>query len=104
MCFVCKLPLMCTFYEHTAVRIGFRYCFFNSTPSGTAARVVIILVLFAQLSAFLGDLFMKLLLVHLCRLGYLFFLELLFICRCLNVGSVYKNHTGIYHSVIQRLV
>ena len=74
MCFVCKLPLMCTFYEHTAVRIGFRYCFFNSTPSGTAARVVIIiLVLFTQLSAFLGDLFTKLLLVHLCRLGYLFF-------------------------------
>ena len=26
------------------------------------------------------------------------------ICRCLNVGSVYKDHTGIYHSVIQRLV
>ena len=47
---------------------------------------------------------MKLLLVHLCRLGCLFFLELLFICRCLNVGSVYKDHTGIYHSVIQRLV
>lgn len=75
MCVVCKLPLMCTFCEHTAVRIGFRYCFFNNTPSGATARVVIIiLVLFAQLSVFLGGLFAKLLLVHLCRLGYLFFL------------------------------
>lgn len=47
---------------------------------------------FAQFSAFLGDLFTKLLLVHLCRLGYLFFMEPLSICRCLNVGCVYKNH------------
>ena len=94
MCFVCKLPLMCTFYEHTAVRIGFRYCFFNSPPSDAAGRVVILLVLFAQLSAFLGDLFTKLLLIHLCRLGYLFFLELLFICRCPNVGPVYKIILG----------
>ena len=75
MFFICKLPLMCTFYEHTAVRIGFRYCFFSSTTSGAAAGVVIILVPFTQLSAFLGDLFTKPLIIHLCRLDYLFFLQ-----------------------------
>ena len=62
--------------------------------SGAAVRVVILLVLFAQLSAFLGDLFTKLLLVHLCRLGYLFFLELLFICRCPNIKSYWGLPCG----------
>ena len=49
--------------------------FFSSTTSGVAAGVVIILVPPTQLSAFLGDLFTKPLIIHLYRLDYLFFLQ-----------------------------
>ena len=42
--------------------------------------------------------------VNLCCLRHFLFLVFLFIGACFDVRSVYKNYTGIYHSVIQSFI
>lgn len=103
MCFVRKLPLMSPFYKHSAVRVGFGHRFLNRSSSGTSLIFVIIVIVdfLAQFFSFLGHLFAKLFLVHLRAFGDLFLLELLFICGCLNMCSVNKNHAWVYHPVVQ---
>lgn len=90
MRFICKLPLMRTFYKHPTVRVCFRYRFFNCFSLRISAVLVIIVIFnfLALLLAFFSNLFAKLLFIHLCCLGDLFLLELLFICRCLNVSPI----------------
>lgn len=106
MCFVRKLPLMCPFYKHSAVRVGFGHRFLNRSSSGTSFIFVIIVIVdfLTQLFSFLGYLFAKLFLVHLRGFGDLFLLELLFIRGCFNMCSVDKNHAWVYHPVVQCFV
>ena len=106
MCFVRKLPLMCPFYKHSAVRVGFGHRFLNRSSSGTSFIFVIIVIVdfLTQFFSFLGYLFAKLFLVHLRGLGDLFLLELLFIRGCFNMCSVDKNHAWVYHPVVQCFV
>ena len=106
MCFVRKLPLMCPFYKHSAVRVGFGHRFLNRSSSGTSLIFVIIVIVdfLTQFFSFLGYLFAKLFLVHLRGFGDLFLLELLFIRGCFNMCSVDKNHAWVYHPVVQCFV
>ena len=106
MCFVRKLPLMCPFYKHSAVRVGFGHRFLNRSSSGTSFIFVIIVIVdfLTQLFSFLGYLFAKLFLVHLRGFGDLFLLQLLFIRGCFNMCSVDKNHAWVYHPVVQCFV
>ena len=106
MCFVRKLPLMCPFYKHSAVRVGFGHRFFNRSSSGTSLIFVIIVIVdfLTQFFSFLGYLFAKLFLVHLRGFGDLFLLQLLFIRGCFNMCSVDKNHAWVYHPVVQCFV
>ena len=80
--------------------------FSNRSSSGTSFIFVIIVIVdfLTQFFSFLGDLFTKLLLVHLRGLGDLFLLELLFIRGCFNMCSVDKNHAWVYHPVVQCFV
>ena len=85
MRFIGKLPLVVSFYEHSAVRIcgryGFIYSILRISTSLRRTFFVVILVLngfLAQLLPFCVYFSTKLPRVYLCRLGYLLFLELLF--------------------------
>ena len=111
MRFIRKLPFMFPFDKHSAVRIR---CGNRSGYGFSSLRriafVVIILVrfffnrLFAQLFTLGVHFLPKLLCVYLGCFGYLLFLELLFVCTCLDMRPVNEYDAGVYHAVVQRLV
>ena len=95
MRFIGKLPLVVSFYEHSAVRICGRYGFIYSILRISTSLRRIFFVVILVLNGFLSQLLplcvyfsAKLPGVYLCRLGYLLFLELLFICTGFDIGAV----------------
>ena len=105
MCFIGKLPFVLAFHKHTAFRIGCGHrLFFCSTAFGQVIIVVIFYGLFSKLFPLLIYLLVKLFRVNLCCLCHFLFLVFLLIGTGFDMRSVYKNHAGIYHPVIQSLI
>ena len=109
--FIGKLPLMVSFYEHSAVRICGRYGFFYSILRISTSLRRIFFVVILVLNGFLSQLLplcvyfsAKLPGIDLCRLGDLFLLELLLVCAGFDVGAVNEYCTGVQHFVIQSFV
>ena len=92
--FVSELPLVLSFYEHSAVRVcgGNRlFCRFSSATSGMIFVVLVFNGLLAQLFSFLVDLSAQLSGIDLCRFRNLFLLILLLVGTGLDMGAVNEN-------------
>ena len=86
-----KLPLMLSFYEHSAVRICGGNRLFYRFSSATLGMILVTLIfngLLTQLFSFRVDFSAQLPGIDLCRLRNLFLLELFLIRAGLDVGAV----------------
>ena len=90
--FVSELPLVLSFYEHSAVRVcGRNRLFCGSAASGMIFVVLVFNGLLAQLFSFLVDLSAQLSGIDLCRFRNLFLLILLLVGTGLDMGAVNEN-------------
>ena len=109
MCFVCKLPFVFSFYEHSAVRVcsgNSLFCGFVSPPTPGDGVVFIISSSMGFCPAFSLSLTssMKADQRDLCCLRNLFLLELFLVGAGFDMGAVNENCAGVQHPVIQCLV
>ena len=108
MGFIGKLPLMLSFYEHAAVRIGRGYSLFYSSSTGGRLRLIVIAVIFngflSQFLPFCVHLSAQLAGVYLCCLLHLFLLVLFLVGAGFDVCTINKHGAGVYHTVIQRFI
>ena len=92
VCFVNKLPLMLSLYEHSAVRVcGGNRLFCGSAALGMIFVVLLFNGLLAQLFSFLVDLSAQLSGIDLCCFRNLFLLILLLVGTGLDMGAVNEN-------------
>ena len=92
-----KLPLVLAFYKHSTVRVCGRHRFFSF------GRFVVVLVLnffLAELCTLLVYFFAQDFIVDFRCLVDLLLLEFLLVCTCLNMCTVDKDYTGVYHTVV----
>ena len=93
VCFIGKLPLVLSFYEHSAVGVcgGNRlFCRFSAVP-GMLFVVPVFKGLLAQPFSFLVDLSAQLSGIDPCRLRDLFLLKLFLVGAGLDMGAVNEN-------------
>ena len=90
--FVSELPLVLSFYEHSAVRVcGGNRLFCGSAALGMIFVVLLFNGLLAQLFSFLVDLSAQLSGIDLCCFRNLFLLILLLVGTGLDMGAVNEN-------------
>ena len=102
--FVSKLPLMLSFYEHSAVRVCGGNRLFYRFSSAALGMILIFNGLLTQLFPFLVDLSAQLSGIDLRRLRDLFLPVLFLVGTGLDMSAVNENHARVDHSVIERFV
>ena len=99
--FIGKLPLVLTLYKHPTVRVCSGYCFLSF---GWLVVVLVLNFFLAELCTLLVYFLAQDFIVDFCCFVDLFFLEFLLVCTCFNMRAVDKDHTGVYHPIVQSFI